>query len=108
MTANESHSSDPFSGIPEVTPSMIRAYKQLPDSFNDQFHELKRDNPELAKEIFIDAHNSSPNDIERKRAYAAGALFMYGLIKFDRQYTLFESLMQEATGDDVGDEAPQL
>jgi hypothetical protein len=107
VATNESQSSDAFSGIPKVTPDMIRAFKSLPESLEDQFNELRRDNPELAREVFIDAHNSSGADMDKKRAFASGALFMYGLIKFDKQYRLLESLFNEPTIVDDGDEVQQ-
>lgn len=108
VDTNESHSSDAFPGVPKVTPDEIRAFKLHPNSLDDRFKDLRHDNPELARELFIDAHNNSRNDMDKKRAYAAGALFMYGLWLRHEQDKVLGSLFEgvEVSDDDV-DEAPQ-
>lgn len=108
MDTNESQSFDAFSGVPKVTPDEIRAFKIQPNSLEDRFKDLQHDNPELAREVFVDAHNNSRNDMDKKRAYAAGALFMYGLWLRHEQDKVLESLFQETeTSDGDVDEAPQ-
>lgn len=107
MTANESNPFDAFSGIPKITPDEIHAFKAQPDSLEDRLKDLRHDNPELAREVFVDAHNNSRNDMDKKRAYAAGALFMYGLWLRHEQDKVLGSFLEPTTGDDVDDEAQQ-
>ncbi|MNL59992.1 hypothetical protein D3C87_1837660 [compost metagenome] len=108
MDTNESHSFDTSSGIPKVTPDDIRAFKSQPNFFDDEFKDLQHDNPELAREIFIDAHNTAKSDMDKKRAYAAGALFVYGLWLRQEQDKVLGSFPDaaEISDGDVG-EAPQ-
>lgn len=109
MATNESQSPDTFPGVPKVTPDEIHALKAQPNSLEDRFNDLQHDNPELARELFVDAHNNSKNDMDKKRAYAAGALFMYGLWLRHEQDKVLGSLFQEVGFSDGDvDEAPQL
>lgn len=108
VDTNESHPFDAFSGIPKVTPDDIRAFKSQPNLLDDGFKDLQSDNPELAREIFIDAHNNAKSDIDKKRAYAAGALFVYGLWLRQEQDKALGSFPDIAeTNDGDVDEAPR-
>jgi len=108
MATNESQSHDAFSGIPKITPDEIHAFRAQPDSLEDRFKDLQHDNPELAREVFIDAHNNSKKDMDKKRAYTAGALFMYGLwLRHEQDKILGELLKEVEISDGDVDEAPR-
>jgi hypothetical protein len=97
---------DSSSGVPKIPPEIIRLFINLPNSFEEQFRDLREHDPDLARELFIAADNYAHRDIKQKRAFAAGALFMYGLLQYDQQRKYFESLLQTPTTDDDDEAQP--
>jgi hypothetical protein len=108
MTNNERSPHDNASGTPKIPPEIIRLFMNLPNSFEEQFRALREHDPDMARELFIAADNYAHRDLKQKRAFAAGALFMYGLLQYDQQRKYFESLLEAPTNDDDGEVPPPL
>ncbi len=90
-------------GLPRVSPEMIKAYKNIPRRFHEDFQKLQEAYPHLAKELVIQAENYS-KDLSDKRAFAFGALFMYTLLSHSAQSTALEQLLEVSFSDGDGDE----
>jgi hypothetical protein len=106
MASGESFSSDKFSGIPEVPPDLIRAYQSLPEVTDEQFKQLEKENPHLGRELFIRAHLGMKS-MESVESFVNGALFVYGVLKLQKECEILEAIFQPTMADDVGDEDPQ-
>lgn len=95
MANNEYPSSDDAaSGIPRLTPEMIKAFQALPHDFEEQYRILQQENPELARLLMIEANKDSPENMERKRAFARGVLTLYHLLKYGDQVSSLETIFE--------------
>lgn len=108
MANNELSPNDDSNGMPKIRPEIIRMFADLPNSFEERYATLHKIDPDMMREIFIAADNYSHRDMKQKRAFAAGALFMYGLMQYEEQRQHFESLLPTTTTDDGDGEDQQL
>lgn len=107
MAHSEQSPRDDTNDMPRIPPEIIRMFTNLPNSFEERDEALRQDNPDMAREIFIAADRYAHRDMKQKRAFAAGALFMYGLLRYDKQRKYFETLLDTSTsGDDGGEDQP--
>jgi hypothetical protein len=107
MANSELSPNDDARGKPKIPPEIIRMFANLPNSFEERYEALYIIDPDMTRELFIAADNYAHSDMKQKRAFAAGALFMYGLLQYDEQRKYFESLLPTTTNDDVDGEDQQ-
>lgn len=105
---NERPSHDPFAGLPEITPELVRAYKDQLHSFEVDFAELKRKYPAVAHDLITGIEGVDPRYLDLKRAFAQGALYMCGLFRTAAQTEQLRKMFEVETIGGGGDgEDPQ-
>lgn len=95
---------DSVTGLPEVAPSAIKAYRKTSRHFEDDFATLKTTHPHVAHELMIRAEVHS-RDVTTKHAFAKGALFMYTLLLHSLQSNAIQALLQRSAFNDDADDA---
>jgi hypothetical protein len=108
MANSELSPHDDSNGMPKIPPEIIRMFANLPNTFEERYETLHKVDPDMVRELFIAADNYAHRDMKQKRAFAAGALFMYGLLQYEEQRKYFESLLNTTKTDDGDGEDPQL
>lgn len=107
MASGETPSREEPHNLPKISPEIIRTFADLPNTIEERYRALRDYDPDMARELFITADNYGHDDMKQKRAFAAGALFMYGLLQYDRQRKHLETLISPPTSDDADDEDQQ-
>lgn len=106
---NERPSHDPFAGLPEITPELIRAYKDQIHTFETDFADLRRKYPDVAHDLITGIEGVDPRYLDLKRAFAQGALYMCGLFRSAAQIEQLRKMFETETvndGDDDEDRQP--
>jgi hypothetical protein len=104
---NERYSHDPSPGLPEVSPELIAAYNAQPHDFEEDFTRLKAEQGPVAHELVTGIHGVDPHFLAIKRAFAQGALYMYGMLRTAAQAEQLRQMFEETTDDgDGGEDRP--
>jgi hypothetical protein len=93
MANNEPSPHDNSNDMRKIPPEIIRMFANLPNTFEERYETLNQADPNMLRELFVAADNYAHRDMKQKRAFAAGALFMYGLLQYEEQRKYFDSLL---------------
>lgn len=108
MADNERYSRDHSPGLPEVSPELIAAYNAQPHDFEEDFTKLKDEQGAVARELVTGIHGVDPHFLAVKRAFAQGALYMYGILRSAAQSEQLRQMFEEPTDGGDGDEGRPL
>ena len=97
--AGEYYNPENLTGIPHVSLETIEALRLQPFDFEEAYGKLEEENPELARELLIAAEIYTPRNIEMKRAFARGALFLYLHLASSVESTQLNTLLKISTSD---------
>jgi hypothetical protein len=103
---NERHPRTTPSGLPYVSPDAVEAFKSQSHDFEESFFELKEDNPVLAQDLTTGYDALDPLYLAKKRAFAAGALYVYGLLMRLAEANRLAEQFELTDGDDDGEDRP--
>lgn len=108
MADNERYARDPTPGLPEVTPELIAAYNAQPHFFEAEYARLKAEQAALARELVTGVQGVDPHFLAVKRAFAQGALYMYGVLRTAAQSEQLQKMFDHpvSDGDDGEDQQP--
>lgn len=108
MANNERYSPDNLPGLPIVSPDVIKTYKNQPHTLDEVINKLKQDgNEALVYEFITGVQGIDPRFLEIKRAFAEGALYMYGILDAAAQVNHLEQQFNLDTSGDGDVEDPQ-
>lgn len=85
-----------------ISPEGVAAYLSQSYDFEDEFLRLKHENPVVALAIMQASERGAP-DIAQKRAFARGALFIYGLLRHHEEAASLKAHFELSSTDDVSD-----
>jgi hypothetical protein len=105
---NERYSRDHPPGLPEVSPELIAAYNAQPHDFEGDFTRLKAEQDAIARELVTGIHGVDPHFLAIKRAFAQGALYMYGILRSAAQSEQLQRMFEDPTAGDGDDEGRPL
>ena len=106
MADNERYSHDPSPGLPEVSPELISAYNAQPHAFETEYIRLKAEQAAIAHDLATGVQGIDPRFLELKRAFAQGALYMYGILRTATQAEHLQQMFDQPNGDDDGEGRP--
>lgn len=95
-------------GVPCISPVSIEALRLQPFDFEEAYSKLQEENPDLARELFLAAEQYASKDIEIKRAFARGALFLYLQFASSMESAQLGALLESSSAGDVDDEDQPL
>lgn len=108
MADNERYPRDFSTGLPKISPELIAAYNARPHDFEREYARLKAEQDAAARELITGIQGVDPHSLAIKRAFAQGALFMYGILRTAAQAERLQRMFEdEPTGDgDGGEDQP--
>lgn len=93
MKGHEANDKHKWSGVSKLTPELIELFRSTQEqSFEEGLEDLQRTSPRLVREVIIQADIHSHGNIQEKRAYIEGALFIVAINRFAEQYELFKAM----------------
>jgi hypothetical protein len=82
-------------GIDEISKEVLETHAHSTNDFDTLYNQLKKDNPDLANQLVIDAHlkNERMDDVN---TFAKGVLYLYGLLRDVQERKDLEQLLLPA------------
>jgi hypothetical protein len=104
---NERYVPDSKYGVPEITPEVVLAFKNLPKSTFDELYKLLHEqNPALA--MWLQTEAEELKNIQQKKDFAAGVLSLYNLLRTDHEVKYLEEQITIVSVDVDEDQQPSI